>query len=369
MTGFDWSVPRHLADLDWDICFLTDSTSSNSLGRVYCLWLLAERLGYRSVVVSGDGDDIWGPLAGTRFSEVVLPPESALRSSWRRVVARSRVVVCVKPLPWQLACARELVLGGFRGIIFDVDEPDIEAGLSLNSPLKHAAKRILRPRVTELFNWARRFVPKSGAVTVSNPWLQERYGGTVLPHVREDLGDSRSEPEAGVDVAFVGTNRGHKGLAMLRIAVAALHEQYGMRLTITDQRPPDAAIWENWVGKTSLDEGLAIVRRANIVAIPSLPTAFSMGQLPVKLIDAMMLGKMIIGSDLPPIRWALAESGLLFEPGSLSDLERCLISGCNSAERERRGIMARSRFTTRFSIEANVDIFRSIVESQAGEDI
>ena len=96
----------------------------------------------------------------------------------------------------------------------------------------------------------------------------------------------------------MGSVRPHKGVELLREAVEHAGD---MRLTITDDPPPSARPNENWTGLTSLAVGLELVNRADIVAIPSLPWIYGY-QLPVKLIDAMLAGRAIVASDLPPIR-------------------------------------------------------------------
>jgi glycosyltransferase involved in cell wall biosynthesis len=353
-------------NIDWDVCFLTDSTSSNSLGRVYSLWLLAERLGYRSTVIAGSGTKIWEPVAGTDFAKHVHS-DAKIPGGWRTLVDRSAVVICVKLLPWQLGCCRDLVLGGRTSIVFDIDEPDVEAGLSEGSPLRSITKHILRPGRTARFRWARSHVQPPFQMTVSNPQLLPRYPGTVLPHVRVDhqpesnLGASH---RSDTQISFVGTNRAHKGLPLLRTAVAQLQaDGVAIGLTITDAEPDNAQPWEHWVGQTSLDKGLALVSRCDISAVPSLRTTFSEGQLPVKLIDAMMLGKPTIGSDLPPIRWAVGDTGLLFSPGDVDDLRRSIQALLDPQRRIEMGNRARARFLELFSIEANAPIFRNAVEA------
>lgn len=352
---------------DWDICFLTDSTTSNSLGRVYSLWLLAEDLGYRSIVIAGTGNQIWGPVAGTAFAENVHTDDGH-PGGWRDAADRSAVVVCVKLLPWQIGCARTLVMSGRTSIVFDVDEPDVEAGLSQDHALRSIAKHILRPVRTARFAWARDHVKPPFQITVSNPQLLSRYPGRVLPHVRVDHAPQQREERPVVPgtccISFVGTNRGHKGLPLLRTAVAGLYDGGApLRLAITDSPPDDAHPWESWVGQTSLEEGLSIVSRSDIAVIPSLRTMFSEGQLPVKLVDAMMLGKPIIGSDLPPIRWALGDAGVLFPPGNAAELGRAIKKLQDRELRVDIGRRARRRFLELFSIRANAPIFKDAVES------
>jgi glycosyltransferase involved in cell wall biosynthesis len=337
------------------VAFLTPNFDNNSLGRTYCLWLLARELGWETVVAGVKGTAVWSPLAGTAFAADCLVPEEAgvaAEPAARRAVAGADLVIAVKPLPTSFGLA--LRLAGDTPLLLDIDDPDIEVRTVWRTP----AERLRRPaylrRQRELARLGRlaRTVPR----LVSNPVLQDMYGGDVVPHVRP----RGAEPELGASdrpvVRFVGSPRGHKGVDVLRRSIAALATE-GFSLEVTGPAPADAAPWERWLGTTTLAEGERLVATADVVAIPSLPTAWSPAQLPAKLIDAMMHGRAIVASATGPVAWALGTAGLLVPPGDEQALRGALRRLKDPEERAEYGIAARERAVRRFSVETNAPVF------------
>jgi glycosyltransferase involved in cell wall biosynthesis len=192
---------------------------------------------------------------------------------------------------------------------------------------------------------------------VSNPWLQSRYGGTLIPHAREDVGAGRRATSRQPLIAFVGTNRQHKGMGVLRAAVDTLQSR-GFTLVVTDTRPPDAKPWESWIGSTSFAEGMEVVRSADIVAIPSLRNRHSEGQLPAKLIDAMLLARAVVVTDVEPMPWAVAGTGLVVPAGSRDQLVKSLARLVDPALRDRLGLSARERALREFTVASLAGRFR-----------
>lgn len=348
-----------------DVAFVCDDASSNAMGRAYSLWLLSSSLGHTTVTIAWRGDTLWEPLATTDYASTVR-----LALNGRRDVCRDvspRLIVCVKPLPDGARAAISWSRRSGRPLMFDIDEPDVEAGLSQGDPVKSAVKAVVRPRRSAFFRWASKNIRRF-PLTVSNPYLQERYGGRVVPHVRADLASvGRREPtRVPPTVAFVGTLRRHKGVRTLRNAVASL-QAYGYELVVTDTAPDDARPWESWLGRTSLSEGLRTVGMADIVALPSEETPFASGQLPAKLIDAMSLGRSIIASDLPPIRWALEDGGLLVPPGNERAFEAGLLTLYDPEVRRAYGMRAQE-LSSRFSVGSNIEAWDLAVQDAVGAD-
>ena len=186
------------------------------------------------------------------------------------------------------------------------------------------------------------------------------YGGVIIPHVREPgdvlpVGDSRRPI-----VRFVGSPGSHKGLDVLREAIARLADD-GFRLAVTASPPDDARPWEQWLGRTSIEQGRQLVATADIIALPSRDFGWAKAQLPAKLMDAMMLGRTVVASDIEPIRWALDEPDLLVEPGSATALTDGLRRLADPDLRARYSARLRERAERRFSVAANTDLFRETV--------
>lgn len=342
-----------------DVALIADDVSSNSLGRVFCLWQLARAADLKATVLATRGDHIWGPLQGTEFASAVrvLGPRDASRpwDYWS-----PRLLLPVKPMHSSAGLALRWARERKTPLLLDIDDPDLEAALAIGSPARALAKWLVMPRRMSFFRSMWNLAPTLQTV-VSNPVLQERYGGMVIPHVREDWGVG-SEQSAQPSIAFVGTVRGHKGVEHLRQAVASVQD-LGYRLTVTATSPPDAKPWEDWVGSTTFSEGMSIVADADVVVVPSEPTVYSEGQLPAKLIDAMMLGRAVVASDLRPHAWALGEAGELFPAGDVRALREKLRHIADRDVRTRMGLAAADRARNLFTVDANVDRFRELYES------
>ena len=347
------------------VVLVTPNFENNSLGRTWCLWQLARELGWDPVVVGVKGASVWGPLASSRFAADCRVPQpadrAAARDVVRREVAAADLVVAVKTLPTSLGVALETAAG--VPMIVDIDDPDIEVRTSWR-PL---ADRLRRPGFTPY----RRSLHRLGAVartlprTVSNPVLQRMYGGEIVPHVREPgPAPSWSDRTAPI-VRFVGSDRGHKGVGVLRRAVAGLAQE-GALLEVTAAAPADAAAHERWLGTTSLDDGLALVRDADVIAVPSLPTLWTPAQLPAKLIDAMMAGRAVVASSTEPVDWALGGTGITVPACDAEALRAALHGLRDPRRRQELGEAARERALATFTVEAVAPVFEQVAAAARG---
>lgn len=350
------------------ILFLTIDLANNSTGRTFALWTLARRLGWATTVVAAAGDNIWPPLVGHPFAgdcRVIHAPPSSLPPDLVQLAKNSDLIVSVKPLVGSFD--RGILLHNATGtpLIVDIDDPDLTVQLSTRNPLKAIAKMILRPRA--YFRTLRlRSAVQDYPRFVSNPSLQGAYGGHILPHARFDTGIGGAHTLTAPHVVFVGTVRGHKGLELLRRAIAELAWE-GYTLSVTDQAPPDARPWETWVGSTSIEEGLALVRAGDVVVIPSMLHQWSRCQLPAKLIDAMIAGRAIVVSDIPPLVWAIGDGGRRFTPGDKAGLVARLRELSDPTLRSRLGTLARQRALKLFSVDACTQTFEEVCRSALAE--
>ena len=234
------------------VTFFTETLDSNSIGRTYSLWLLAQRLGWSTEVLTTRGDQMWQPLRGTSFADDCsrVSPERTASA----IHPETDLIIACKPLQDSLGTALAASQKRRLPLLVDVDDPDLEALLRVGRPFERVARSIRRPGRTARDLRLRREAMRLPCI-VSNPWLQARYGGTVIPHARPDIGAGFSSGSTTPKLAFVGTHRPHKGVSVLRAAVASLQES-GFTLVVTDVPPEDAMPWETWTGPTSLEEGV-----------------------------------------------------------------------------------------------------------------
>lgn len=343
---------------------VTPQMEENSTGRTYALWMLAKSLGWNVRVLSYFGNEVWEPLQGTEFQTICdirkLPSYRARVKDLAVEAKNYDLILAIKPLPKSLG----LVLAARKRhkfpLLLDIDDPDLEARLDLN-PLWRA----FLWRVRFFIFWVRVRSIRSRMDLhriVSNPVLQNRYGGTLIPHARQDNGPGTESIGTAPTVTFVGTPRKHKGIDLLREAVAQLSDR-GFRLKVTATEPHDAHPWEDWIGTSTLDEGLKIVASADIVVIPSRRTKDSIGQLPVKLVDAMMAGRAVIVSDVDPMPWAVGPQGAVFPDGDLKGLVNELEMMADPERRNECGKRMRRRAIEIFEFHSLANAFNQACES------
>jgi glycosyltransferase involved in cell wall biosynthesis len=326
------------------LALITHSAEENGLGRAFALWLVAKELGWETRVVAPATNKPWGPLAQERAFVGDLEADARAAAAW------CDVLLALKPWPGSLDLAIELGRAQRKPVALDVDDPDWEDMFGERRRRQIAtfvqlSARGRPPLHAYRLRWA---ASRLSAVLVSNPALERWYrNASVIPHARSPRAPGaphrRSEE---IEIAFVGSVRAHKGVETLRQAV---DRAGGMRLTITGTAPPDARPNERWTDETSLEEGLEILDQADVAVIPSHDWTYSRGQLPVKLIDAMMSGRAVVGSDLGPIRWALADTGIVVPPTDVEALAMALDSLRSPAVRLDLGTRARERALATFT--------------------
>ena len=188
---------------------------------------------------------------------------------------------------------------------------------------------------------ADRLVRKYPTITVSNPVLQQRFGGTIIRHARETAPyeaarshRQESRRKQGIDddelaVFFIGTPRPHKGIRPLVEVLGGLERN--ARLHIIGE--PAEGDFKQWMTAQS-DQGLlawssgcrfrelpTLLCAADAVVLLQDPGDRSaQGQVPAKISDAAALGIPVFASPLPALA-DLAEMGVVrcIEPQGLGE--------------------------------------------------
>ncbi len=348
------------------ITFVTPNADTNSLGRTQVLWQLAQTLGWSSQTVAMTGETIWAPVRETEFgaSVQVARLDRSQEELLRSAVADCDIVVSVKPVPESMPAALAVSKAFGKPILQDIDDPDLESTLALDSPIRRVSKWVLKRSTMRQARslWLQtQTIPRM----VSNPYLQRYTGGHLVPHARplSPVAANHTAPE--IVVAFIGSVRAHKGIPLLREAVRQVHKE-GFRLLITAPAPVDAAPWEDWVGVTTTAEGARLLAESSIVATPSLNSPWARGQLPVKIIDAMASGVPVIASDVDPQPWAIGDAGLVVRPNDLDALVAALRQLRDRDLRVQLGSAGRERVANTFSNEAVAVSFREACARAVG---
>lgn len=210
-------------------------------------------------------------------------------------------------------------------------------------------------------------------ITVSNPALQARYGGIIIPHVRDERifqPDSelrqKSRAELGINdsdvvVLFFGTPKRHKGLVEVAQAISTLQNPRPIFMIVGD-----------FVDK-ELKQDLLAVAGVRYIFLPNQPyvrakDVVAMGdicvlmqdvqnqiakyQLPAKSIDALAMGLKIFLQKTPATESLFADDYVSFvSVDILSDMLQDYLQNYKQIDDNRRW-MQHEYFRQYFSLQA-----------------
>ncbi|WP_151194624.1 glycosyltransferase [Candidatus Symbiobacter mobilis] len=371
----------------WDV-------GHNALGRAYMLAEVLARV-VRHVVLVGFqfpryGDAIWEPLRHSCIPIVTLPGQNLpqFHDQVRRIVQRYQpdIVVACKPRLPSLELGLLMREQWGCPLIVDVDDHELSFApgrtpLSLEALLATpagAAPSTPAPYGELWTRLAHSLCFKADAILVSNPALQAEFGGTVLPHVRDErnfnpslydgaaLRKAHNVPLDAKVVLFFGTARAHKGLDVLARAVSEIDNPCFRLLIVggsVDHKSQEAlqALAPGrilWLPSQPFSKIPDILSMADIVCLPqdeNHPT--SAYQLPAKAIDAIAMGIPLVVSATPPLQQLIRDGVAHPIPQSgLAQLLTKLATG-----RETTSHRQRECFLHQYSYAAAASTLRGVV--------
>ena len=368
------------------VSVLAFDLSDNATGRADLLArLLAPRYAVE-VVGPRFGAEIWPPARGGAIPYRGLPgaryPGFAARAGALARLADGDVLLASKPRPTSYGVALLARRQRRRPLLLDID--DWELGFFYRSGLWGRVGRALNLGNPNGLPWTwamERLVGRADAVTVASRFLERRFGGTLVPHVRDtdawdparfDGGAVRAALGIGQAkvVMFLGTPRGHKGVDDLVDAMDGLPA----RLVIVGAEP-DRATSRAWAGRAGVivrgpvpfDDVPRYLAAADVVAVPQRATSDTIGQLPAKLFDAMAMARPIVSTSVSMIPEVLEGCGLLVPPGEPRALRAVLETLLADPDRARElGRRARARCVERYSFASARAVLFPLIERLGG---
>ncbi|MEO8348159.1 MAG: glycosyltransferase family 4 protein [Acidobacteriota bacterium] len=288
------------------------------------------------------------------------------------------VLIAVKPHLASFGAA--LAAAERRGVPVVLDLDDDETALSPRSEWDRnpSMADLSRPASAVYSALLTRAVGAAAAITVASSALQRRFGGTLLPHgSRTDLFDpsrvDRGEARrafgfSAPTVLFPGTPRAHKGIETLARAVAKVP---GARLAVTC-RPSELTEpeWDEYpIDRIPIVPNAELARllaAADVIAIPQSDTEAARAQMPMKVYDAMAMGRPIVASRVSDLPVVLEGCACLVAPDDVDDLAHGIAAVLADAEGSRAmGSRARERCLEKYSISAVGKILGRLVHGVA----
>ena len=372
------------------ISVLAFDLSDNATGRADLLARLLAPRWEVEVVGPRFGTAVWRPAIGGTVSHRALAVDGARRYPrfarlWRDLLARADgdVLYASKPRPTSYGAALLARRQRRRPLLLDID--DWEVGFFRRAGAWGTLGRALNLRNPNGLPWTwlmERLAGRADGLTVASRFLQRRFGGTLITHVRDteawdparyDRAEARARLGVGAErvVMFLGTPRGHKGVDDLVEAVGQLGA--GVRLVLVGAdlegeaaRRWAARPWVRLVGEIAFDDVPRYLVAADAVAVPQRATSDTVGQVPAKIFDAMALARPIVSTAVSMIPEILEGCGVLVPPGDVialaASLRRLLDDPDGAAELGRR---ARARCEQHYSFSAARAALYPLVERVA----
>jgi glycosyltransferase involved in cell wall biosynthesis len=383
------------------ISILNPDLSGNAVGRAYLLAKMLQREYEVEMIGPLMRGVLWEPVSSDRgLTFKTVNPSSRLQRYTRlpevyRLVSGD-VIYAHGPFltSYGIGLAQKAMTR--KPLVLDIDDWEmgicrsIMADISTYQRLKYVVRSTL-----ELYNTAsvvnvalfEKLAPLADEITVSNSFLEARFGGTIVHHAKDtdswsperyDKGRCRAAygfDQASKIVMFFGTIRRHKGVEDLIEAVSLLGDSGALLVLVgVDERDRYAS---QVMARASRTLGTRFVRlgmqpfekvpeflaMADVVVVPQRRSPVSIGQTPAKLFDAMSLGKPIITTDVGDAREILEGCGWITEPGDVRGLANAISFVVeNREEAARRGAEARRRCVERYSWSAMTEVLRGVFD-------
>jgi glycosyltransferase involved in cell wall biosynthesis len=355
------------------LCF---DVSDNAVGRAWLLARLLEPIGAVEIVGPRFGPSVWEPLAEERVS-IRSVPGGRLPGFLTQLPALGRladgdVLYASKP---RLTSAGVGYLGRLargRPLLLDID--DWETGFFLRGGFWGTVGRALNLSNPRGLTWTwlmERLRGIADGITVASRFLEQRFGGALIPHVRDTdrWAPDRADPQPirerlgaakGPVVMFLGTPRAYKGVEDLAAAVSRLgRSDVTLALVGTDPgsetgrallaRHPAVRL----IGHVPIGQVPSYLAAADVVVVPQRDSSDTRGQVPAKLFDAMALGRPVVSTRVSMIPEILDGCGLLVEPGDVGALGAAIGRLLDRPDEARAlGAAARHRVVERYSFES-----------------
>jgi glycosyltransferase involved in cell wall biosynthesis len=379
------------------ISILSPVLSSNCVGRAYLLAKILQRHYKVELIGPIYGHRIWKPVAGDKdiVYKLVKIKDGFINPYWqvRKLIRKidGDVIYVSKPLFTSFGIGLLKKFINPKPLILDID--DWEMGFikekyknnSLWYNLKSLGKSFLYPyRMDSYFNnlIGEKLIYLADEITVSNRFLQDKFGGTIIYHARDtadfdpekfdkDLIRERHNIEQNKKIImFFGTPRTYKGIEDLIKAVSLIQDQDTLLIIvgIKESEQDLVRLATKELGEKFRGFGLQPFQKvpeflamADIIVIPQRRNLGTVGQIPAKIFDAMAMAKPIIATNVGDIPEILNGCGYIVEPENPKHLAKAIQYVLDHPkEAKERGCKARQICKDKYSWDAMEKVLKKV---------
>jgi glycosyltransferase involved in cell wall biosynthesis len=373
----------------WDI-------GHNPVGRVH---IIAEALSreFEVEIIGAQfpmyGDSVWEPIQGTGIPIKVFPGTFFPRHFWSMESISNQidgdVIYVFKPrLPsFELGILAKMLHP--RPLILDIDDYELSFFEESNpcdlNEIKMLTqdKDFLVPYGNLWTRYSDSLVPCVDTATVSNSELQKKYGGNILPHVKNeqtfnpnmyDRDEIRSEFGIKANekiILFVGTPRAHKGILDIVRALEVLdNENYKLCIIGTPvDRQLDKMLRNEYSKYVYLHENQPVknlprnLMVGDVICLLQDPgSRIAAYQMPSKFTDGLSMGIPMICTEVPPLL-PMIERNLVEPLGRMTLHEKLDEVFSNYPVFKKRAVKNRAVFLSEYSYKFAGKIMKDIIAS------
>jgi len=383
------------------ISILTPDLSHNCLGRAYLLAKILQRHYEVEIVGPTFDDGIWESVANDKsitYKSVKI--RGMFRPYWqiKELIEKIEgdVIYASKPLFTSFGVGLSKKLFDSKPLILDIDDwqmgfmKDIYKSLSIFHRLKYLTTSALCFYKVDSY-WNNLLSEKlsclADKITVSNSFLRNRFGGTIVWHARDTktfdpakfdkylLREKYQIEKTNKVIMFLGTPRPHKGIKDLIKATSLIKDQNVILIVVgIDNRDLYCKNLVNSAKKMLGDRfksfGLQpfekvpeLLSVADVMVIPQKRNFSTIGQVPAKVFDAMAMAKPIIATNVSDLPEILDGCGWIVEPENPKQLAETIQYVLNNPEKAKEmGWKARQKCIEKYSWDAMEKVLLEVFE-------
>ncbi|MFX4263648.1 glycosyltransferase [Pelotomaculum propionicicum] len=385
------------------ISVLTPDVSQNCLGRSYLLAQLLQK--YYEVEIIGPmfGEDIWEPVrtlkkVNIKYIKINKFPRSLFDMKRLIRLISGDIIYCSKPLFFSFGIGLLIKTFNHKPLILDIDDwefgfvKELHKYISKKNFLLYLIKSTLYFYENQSY-WNSYVFEKlykiANYITVSNTFLQKKFGGIIIPHVRDTnfLDPTKINGELvrrklniSKDkkiVMFFGTPRPYKGLTNLIEAVELIKDNNILLVIVGvdyENKYSQSVIKyaKSHLKDRFIDFGFQPFNRvpdflaiADVVVIPQKNNSATLGQIPAKVFDAMAMAKPIITTNVSDMQIILEDCAWIIDDpddtGKLSYIIEYVFK--NPEEAKLKGLKARNRCNIMYSFSATSKLLSELIDN------